>query len=122
MIFFARILSVLLLVAIIGGVLGNFLGPNPAEGIRLIPVAVPLAYFAWLVWRALTPVKLGLIKFCLAHLAPGFLAVIGLIFLFAPNKIAGFMISGVGLICSAGVLIYQMHSQRKCFKGALIDT
>ena len=121
MIYIAKILSVLLLVAITGGLLGNLLGPNLAEGLRLIPVAVPLAYFAWLVWQALKPVKLGLIKFCLAHLAPGFLVVIGLIFLFAPNKVVEFMISGVGLICVGGMLIYQMHLQRRCFREAVID-
>ena len=116
MIHIARLFSAILLITIIIGLIGNFLLPNPWDGVKLIPIAVPLAYCSWLVWKALKPVKIGLLKFCLAHVAPGCLALLGLIFLFAPNKIALFMLSGVGLICVAGVIIHQMHSQRRPLK------
>lgn len=119
MLFVARFLAGSLFIFFIAGFLGTFLGENAnfAAGIQLAPFAVPLAYFSWLVWRTLKPVDVGMLKFCLAHLAPGSLILIGLIFLFAPNKIGGFMLAGVGLVLSAIVLIHQMHLQRRIIKS-----
>lgn len=117
MIYIARLFSAILLTAVITGLVGNFLPPNPLNGVKLLPIAVPLAYFSWLVWKALRPVKIGLLKFCLAHLAPGCLALLGLIFIFSPKKVAPFMLAGAGLLCVAGILIHQMHSQRRLLKA-----
>ncbi len=120
MLFVARFLAGLLFLFYVAGFLGNFLGENAnlASRVQLALIAVPLAYFSWLVWRTLKPVDVGLLKFWLAHLAPGSTILIGLIFLFAPNKIGGFMMAGVGLVCSGVVLIHQMHLQRRVIRSA----
>lgn len=114
MLFIARFFAGLLFLGCIVGILGVAL-----DGKYVLAIStVPFVYFFWLIWQILKPVDMGRFKFCLAHLSPGYLILLGLIFLFAPNKILGFMASGVGLICVAGMLIHQMHAQRKVIKAA----
>ena len=116
MLFISRLFAGLLLLFCILGILGQVL-PGGDGYLRAIQTT-PLVYLFWVVWQSLKPIESGLFKFTLAHLGPGLVIVIGLIPAFAPNKILGFVIGGIGLSCVGVLLIHQMHVQRRVIRAA----
>lgn len=113
MLFISRLIAGLLFIFCVGGIVGGIV-----DGRYLLAIqAIPFVYFFWIVWKVLQPIDTGSFRFFLAHLGPGFVILIGLIFVFAPNKVLEFVVSGVGLICAGGVLIFQMHVQRKVIRA-----
>jgi len=117
MLFIARLFTGLLLLGVVASVIGNIFDASHSTDYRNILYSLPLSYFLWLVWQILKSVEMSRFKFFLAHLAPGFLIMFGLIPIFAPNKITEWIIGGVALISVGGMIIYQMRLQRKITVG-----
>lgn len=111
----SRLLVAISIILLVLGPPGYFLGEDAdfSEGIELASISIPLTYSAWQTWRALKPTTIGRTNFIVAHFLPGVISFLGIIFLFAPNKIFALMTLGASMLVAGGVIILKIHSQRR---------